>query len=222
MSGWREHFDRLADTTEKTAQRSSYFSSANTEKLHGLARAAVNDMSGALLLDAGCADGTVTEPATADNTVIGFDFSANMLRIATGRGLSCVQGDVLLPPFAPKSFDAVVCIEVVTITNAPYDAIEGLADLVRPGGRLVLSVLNAASLVRKVAAALVRPFVPALPTPLDRAMVLERISNSGLAVEDERLTFPLPCISFDLDASAHTELKLLAANNLFIVARRPA
>ncbi len=52
-----------------------------------------------------------------------------------------VVADLLGPlPFRPSTFDAVVCSQVLEHVPEPGRALAGLAEVLRPGGRLVLSV----------------------------------------------------------------------------------
>jgi SAM-dependent methyltransferase len=114
--------------------------------------AGFHDAAGALLaqtnarsvLDAGCGEGFAMRYLMGESraAVVGLDGSASALRVA-GRinpGRSFIAGDLLRLPFPDRSFDLVICIEVLEHLDRPE---QGLAELRRASRRwLLLSVPN--------------------------------------------------------------------------------
>ena len=98
---------------------------------------------GERILDAGCGTGRHLRPiAAAGARVIGLDFSAGMLRIA-----SCiaplVQADLQAPlPFRPHSFDAVLCSLIGEHLHRLDLALRYFREILAPTGRLVFSVYH--------------------------------------------------------------------------------
>jgi SAM-dependent methyltransferase len=96
---------------------------------------------GALVLDAGCGPGHLMEACCqAGCRALGIDLSFEALRLCRGRGLvGCVAA---LPdlPFADRAFDAVILSEVVEHLSNPKAALAAAARLLRPGGRLIVTV----------------------------------------------------------------------------------
>jgi 2-polyprenyl-3-methyl-5-hydroxy-6-metoxy-1,4-benzoquinol methylase len=97
------------------------------------------------VLDVGCGEGDlVAELAGRATSVVGLDRHgptvavAQLQRRATGQvGVAYVVGDLLDAPFPVASFDAVV--SVAAVHHVPTTAaLRALADLVRPGGTLVV------------------------------------------------------------------------------------
>ena len=217
---WRKHFDRVARSQHAPEKRSSYFSSGNTRALHSLVKKYLETIDDAKILDAGCAEGAVTTSYAEKNTVVGLDFSNNMLRLAKTNGLLAVCGDVTAPPFAENSFDVVVCIEVVTCVQNPYEGIVALAKLVRPGGILVLSVLNAASVLRKIVSPVFALFVKDLPTPLSYDRVRATLEGGGFVIEKTQFTHLMPGNAIVSEAGSTTRIQLFNANNMIFLARR--
>lgn len=98
----------------------------------------VVDASG-LMLDIGCGDGLIAEALTADRK-IGIDISPRCAKLSNDRGLKASVADASVGlPFAPESFDTVVCIDVLHHLGQLWDGIfEELDDILRPGGRLCI------------------------------------------------------------------------------------
>ncbi len=101
-------------------------------------------------LDAGCGGGrfVVALAKLGAKKVQGIDISAQAVAAANARiqqrGLqdraSAVQGSVLELPFPDRSFDYVVSSGVIHHTHDPYKAFTELARVVKPGGKMFLSV----------------------------------------------------------------------------------
>lgn len=114
---------------------------------------------GGLVLDAGCGTANWTVAlARQGYQVRGFDLSPTM--IAEGqaqlRELGIAEaaagievGDVERMPFPDETFDAAVCFRVLDFTPRPGVALTEFARVLRPGGRLVLSMLGALSPIKR-------------------------------------------------------------------------
>lgn len=100
--------------------------------------------SDALVLDAACGDGRLARVRGRSSATIGFDFVERLASRAqrfTGGGPVAV-GDIHLMPFRRGCFDVVTCFEVLEHLDEPGVAVEEFARVLRPGGRLLLSVPN--------------------------------------------------------------------------------
>jgi SAM-dependent methyltransferase len=124
------------------------------EEEHALARdwldlAAIPDGT---VLDVACGPGNVTRALAAGMTghglVVGFDASPTMLDRAvadtTGPGprgesgaadVAYVRGDAADLPFGDGVFDAVCCFGGLYLFDDPWAALDGIARVLRPGGR---------------------------------------------------------------------------------------
>jgi len=104
-------------------------------------------LQGKRILDLGCGYGTLTLPAAAANTVVGVDVAPGYLKELPGRDIhpvAALVGGAL--PFADGSFDAVVAGEILEHLKDPAAALEEIARVLRPAGRLIVTVPNVASL----------------------------------------------------------------------------
>jgi SAM-dependent methyltransferase len=95
------------------------------------------------VLEAGCGAGRFTELLVgAGAHVHAVDLSraveANRDNIGTPPNYSVAQADLRALPFAPKSFDLVLCLGVLQHTPSPESSLEALWRQVKPGGLLVI------------------------------------------------------------------------------------
>lgn len=75
----------------------------------------------------------------------GAEPSANMARLAAGRGLLVVQADGESLPFKDGSFDAALLVTVLCFVERPERLIREAVRVLVPGGRLVVGILDAGS-----------------------------------------------------------------------------
>ena len=101
-------------------------------------------MQGRWLLEAGCGAGRFLEIAARTGAqVVGVDISQAVDAARATLGLAnvhLVQASIYQPPFRPGAFDGCYCIGVIQHTPDPLRALESLPPLVRPGGRLALTI----------------------------------------------------------------------------------
>jgi methionine biosynthesis protein MetW len=98
-------------------------------------------------LDVGCGDGGTSGVWLNERTAsyLGVDVSEAAVEMARGRGLEARRiADAGKLPFAADSFDVAVCIEVLEHLLEPQLAVSEIRRVLRPGGRLILTVPNVA------------------------------------------------------------------------------
>lgn len=104
---------------------------------------AANLSNGAHILDAGCGTGVLTREVRGRGcTVTGIDLSSSMLSVAreTCPDVSFEIGNVCELPFDDNSFDAALSAFMLMFVPQPENALAELSRVVRPGGRIALSV----------------------------------------------------------------------------------
>jgi SAM-dependent methyltransferase len=149
------------------------------------------------VLDVGCGTGQLAArirseiPAT---WMVGCDFSGGMLRQARARdrGVSWVQGDAGRLPFGDATFDAVVSTEAFHWFPDRRAALEELRRVLRPGGRLLLALVNprvplTGPVVHLASRVLGQPFY--WPT---RAELRRELRAAGFRVVRQEPVFRLP------------------------------
>lgn len=108
---------------------------------------------GEVVLDVGCGTGNYAlELARRGARVRGIDPSAQMLEIARKKALEVrlpvefTRGSVEELPFPDATFDLVTGVTMLEFTPSPKRAVGEMVRTLRPGGRVVIGVLNAWSL----------------------------------------------------------------------------
>ena len=113
--------------------------------LHDLLRPGEGDV----VLDVACGPGTFTRSLAAAvgprGLVVGIDASPTMLARAVrdtpapdAGWIAYVRGDAVRLPFADARFDAVCCFGALHLFAEPLAAVDHMARVLRPGGRLAL------------------------------------------------------------------------------------
>jgi SAM-dependent methyltransferase len=100
-------------------------------------------LRGKSVLEVGCGAGRFTELMLAAGARV---FACDLSQAVEANYENChrwpdyfvCQADVRNLPFAPRSFDFVVCLGVIQHTPSPEETIAALASRVRPGGMLVI------------------------------------------------------------------------------------
>ncbi len=96
------------------------------------------------VLDLGCGYGELLAMLPPGLDLTGVEINAAALAEAARRNPSArlVQADAAALPFAPDSFDLVVCSEVMEHVDDPGLLARSLGRIVRPGGHVCLTVPN--------------------------------------------------------------------------------
>ncbi|MEW6036063.1 MAG: class I SAM-dependent methyltransferase [Candidatus Micrarchaeota archaeon] len=94
------------------------------------------------VLDLGCGEGYMLRQIRA-RSLVGVDISRTaLLRAAKVSGAVLVRAYAEELPFQDSYFDAAVCSEVIEHTMEPAGIVAELARVVRPGGKIVITVPN--------------------------------------------------------------------------------
>jgi ubiquinone/menaquinone biosynthesis C-methylase UbiE len=101
--------------------------------------------SGDRVLDVACGPGNFTRGfarATGDGLVVGIDASETMLTLAVRKtenaNLVYIRGDACALPFRDGSFDAICCFAALYLIERPMQALDEIARVLAPGGRVAL------------------------------------------------------------------------------------
>jgi SAM-dependent methyltransferase len=102
---------------------------------------------GERVLEVGSGTGHFTRVmARSGARCVGIDPSAEMLRVAAelaGANEAYVRGQGESLPFADRAFDALLCMTTLEFVHDVEATVREAARVTRPGGRLVIGVLNA-------------------------------------------------------------------------------
>jgi SAM-dependent methyltransferase len=165
--------------------------SARVRYFYDYLRVEPGSLDDALVLDAGCGNGTLTAGIGASGPeVIGMDYSESVERAEREKGrfagdasrrIHFVQGDVQHPPFALETFDVIYSDGVLHHTPNTQVSFCALAPLVKRGGRyfvwLYRSDLAPIYKVKLATAKTLQSILRPLPLP-----VLKYLCFAGAAV----------------------------------------
>jgi ubiquinone/menaquinone biosynthesis C-methylase UbiE len=97
------------------------------------------------VLDVACGPGNFTRGfahAAGEGLAVGIDASKTMLAVAVRRSesanLAYVRGDACSLPFRDGSFDAICCFAALYLIQEPMRALDEIARVLAPGGRVAL------------------------------------------------------------------------------------
>ena len=150
--------------------------------------------AGDRVLDVGCGPGNFTRvfarEAGPESLVIGLDASATMLDRAVREGVPAnvayVRGDAAALPFADAAFDAVCCFAALYLIADPWRALDEIARVLAPGGRVaILTSCHRGPLP----VALARPVVRSLTgvRMFGREELTDALRDRGLRYERRRV-----------------------------------
>ncbi len=138
---------------------------------------ALNLGKDAKIWDAGCGAGQFSNyAAEAGYNVFGMDYSLGMLSKAHSicnadnqPTVAFLQGDVETLPLQDLSVDVIVCLGVIAYLKSENAALRELERVLKPGGVLILSIVNKARLVKH------------LDLPLSLSILFKKITSSWTA-----------------------------------------
>ncbi len=156
------------------------------------------------LFDEATGEGLVRVLAARAERVVGIDVSPSVVREAVRRnpGLEAVVGDVRALPFEPETFDVVVSnstLDHFDTREAIDRSLVELARVVRPGGRIVVTLDNTANPVIWLRNHLPPGFLHRfrlVPYPVGVALrpegLRDAVTRAGLSVEQTTLVAHVP------------------------------
>ena len=97
---------------------------------------------GLQILDIGCGTGAMLDNLAPYGAVVGADFSPEALQFCTARGVhaSLSRADVRRLPFADSVFDVVTAMDIIEHIDDDKAAASEIFRVLKPGGRLLVSV----------------------------------------------------------------------------------
>ena len=146
----RETYEQKAAQEGETVKTVGYACQSHHQAMQQAFRVLLKDMpQGRTILDVGCGNGLFSAFWAGTHRMVGVDFSINMLKLARRNGLEVYHADANTLPFANDQFDAVICAEVIQHFEDALPVLGEMARVVKPGGWVLVSTLNAHSLVRR-------------------------------------------------------------------------
>jgi 2-polyprenyl-3-methyl-5-hydroxy-6-metoxy-1,4-benzoquinol methylase len=148
---WGFEWDKMADGKLET---NTYYGEMEEEEIASFFRylgISPENLRGKVVLDAGCGCGRLTKALSQFGaTVYGIDIASSIERIhqycSSTPNVHILQADIVNLPFQAGVFDYVFCKLAICYVHAHEQTFQELSVLVRPSGRLFVSVPDKASL----------------------------------------------------------------------------
>lgn len=186
---WRRRFERFAVEAAAEYEVSGWSEAGLRRRLDAFEQlfARLDPGAGLRVLDLGTGPGTyVRLLRRLGHRAVGVDYSLPSLRRATladgEPSRIYAAGDAYALPFADGTFDLVVMIGILQALSEPGAALREAGRALRPGGHVILEILNAEDLVHRAAGLLRRRSVRSDGVRrYRRADLLRSLSECGLA-----------------------------------------
>lgn len=219
---WRSYFDDRAAVGHAPHARAGYTSESHAGYMRSVVAQSIGQVNGLSVLDIGCGEGQVSRHLCANNSVVGLDFSPPILQLTRTAGLTPVAADMSRLPFRDKSFDLVLCVEAMTCLPQPLEIIPELVRVVTPGGRLVVTGLNSASVLRRIVRSAARAIGLEQPQLIDVQESVAGLERIGMLVSPVRWVTYYANHTFAPASDLATSASRRLATNFLIEARKAA
>ncbi len=150
MKFWREHFEervKIFGDSPFSQDHKDYLSFHLTQRnLQQL----IGNQGTLSILDVGCGTGLMVEPLLPQNWVVGIDQSFTMLLLAKKKGIKVLRGEAEHLPFKDSVFDVVLGIGLLQYIEEEKMVISEMVRVLKEEGRIILTLLNAQSWLRKI------------------------------------------------------------------------
>src|SRR5262245_43641868 len=175
---WRKFFEgRAAAHDRNTSVANDYRSSVQQKYIVNAFRRACGTLpEDAMILDAGCGNGLFWQTLYGTRNVVGVDYSFGMCALARERGMRVYHADATALPFADEQFDLIYSAEILQCINELAALVREMARVCRTEGRIVVSTLNATSILRR-AMRQVRRLVPYADAPAHTSAILREAAE---------------------------------------------
>jgi ubiquinone/menaquinone biosynthesis C-methylase UbiE len=153
MDKWRNWYDNLALEFGTSPRSIDRVDVKNYQSIQNIVTKTIEKNDFVVVVDVGCGNGTFSKNIARSKTVYGIDFSFHQLRYAQDGGIQCIQSDALKLPLKSDFSDTTLCMGMLQLLKSDVDVyacLEELTRITKPGGLILISTLNAESLLRKV------------------------------------------------------------------------
>ncbi|MBV9047536.1 MAG: methyltransferase domain-containing protein [Solirubrobacterales bacterium] len=138
------------------------------------------------LLDVGCGHGLLMDEARRRGwRVTGLELSRSSAAHARRLGLDIREQAIEEAGFPPKSFDAVVAVDLIEHLHQPRDFVRRCAELLVPGGALLIATPDPESPLARVFGRRWWGYIPSHLHLLPRRMLRELLQAEGLLLADD-------------------------------------
>jgi len=216
---WQQYHTEIAKEASRETEQVGYSADRIFWIIHDTVKRIVGPISDSNILDIGCGNGLMSRWLTKKNAVLGIDFSLEMLKFAVKKSLIPIHADAMKLPVKDSSFDIVLSNGTIQCFENAVEHIQYISKFVKPGGKLIISGLNAYSFLRKTYRAIMNSIKPGLVYPKlnDPLELANALATSAFSLEIYYTCYPINKV---IHQKSSTFKKCVAGSNFIITAKR--
>ena len=216
---WINHHEKLANKNLATHLHNGFIFKKGTEAHRNFLRSLIINSNPSTILDIGCGSGDVTGPLSKYFDIVGIDPVKRSCELAKNKGLSIINQNYRDASIA-KRFDTILCCEMLTLIDDKDDLIKFCYDNLKKTGKLIISVVNGGSILRRIFSLLDKKNNKFSVDVFDKENLTDLLIAEGFLIDSINLFFQSPFGGYGKPTLHKRKIGFLLANNLIITASK--
>ncbi len=153
MNKWKKYFDKKVETYGNGSKSNDYADEKAYKNLRNVVDFVIQEYNPLQIVDIGCGNGMFSQNFASDRAVFGIDFSHHMLKHAKTRNLKSIRSNAIFLPMKSNFSDLTINMGMLQYIKKDEDIdqlFREMERITRSKGLIILSTLNADSLLRKI------------------------------------------------------------------------